>query len=139
MLVLALSGAALVARRAGGWRRWFARLRGPLAGPLHVEIARVALAGLVLSSATALWTASTFDLLPDGAATPAFPVEVSERSGMDLGAMAVLQELPVSALRSLSPADPNDLTDTHTLKTAQRISYLDQGSGALLAWTGIAL
>ena len=32
MLVLSLSGAALVARRAGGWRRWFAPLRGPLAG-----------------------------------------------------------------------------------------------------------
>ena len=32
MLVLSLSGAALVARRAGGWRRWFARLRGPLPG-----------------------------------------------------------------------------------------------------------
>ena len=84
-------------------------------------------------------TVSTFDLLPDGAGTPVFPVEVSERSGMDLGAMAVLQELPVSVLRSLSLANPNDLTDTHTLKTAQRISYLDQGSGALLAWTGIAL
>src|SRR5690606_5546502 len=26
MLLLALSGAALVARRAGGWARWFARL-----------------------------------------------------------------------------------------------------------------
>ncbi|SDL40332.1 sulfite reductase (NADPH) flavoprotein alpha-component [Paracoccus chinensis] len=111
MLVLALSGAALVARRAGGWRRWFARLRCPLAGRLHVEVARVSVAGPVLSSATALWTASTFDLLPDGAGTPAFPVEVSGRSGMDLGAMAALRELPVSALRSLSLVDPNDPTD----------------------------
>ena len=52
------------------WRRWFTRLRGPLAGRLHVEIARVAVVGLLLSSVTALWmTASTFDLLPDSAAT----------------------------------------------------------------------
>ncbi|WP_297977230.1 PepSY-associated TM helix domain-containing protein, partial [uncultured Amaricoccus sp.] len=65
MLVLALTGAALVARRAGGWRRWFAPLRGPLAGRLHVKIARLAVLGLALSAATALWmTASTFDLLP---------------------------------------------------------------------------
>lgn len=28
MLVLSLSGAALVARRVGGWRRWFSPLRG---------------------------------------------------------------------------------------------------------------
>lgn len=67
MLVLSLSGAMLVVRRAGGWRHWFASLRGPFTGRLHVEIARIAVIGLVLSSTTALWmTASTFDLLPDG-------------------------------------------------------------------------
>lgn len=139
MLVLALSGAALVARRTGGWRRWFARLRGPLAGRLHVEIARVAVAGLMLSSATALWmTASTFDLLPDSAGTPAFPAEVSSRTGMDLGAMAALRDVPVASFRSLSLADPNDPTDAHTLKTDQGTGYLDQGSGALLAWSDLS-
>lgn len=66
MLILALSGAALVARRVGGWKHWFAPMRGPLAGRLHVEIARIAVIGLTLSSVTALWmTAATFDLLPD--------------------------------------------------------------------------
>ena len=89
MLVLSLSGAALVARRAGGWRRWFSPLRGPLPGRLHVEIARIAVLGLFLSSATALWmTASTFDLLPDSGATPAFPAEVSGETGVALAGMA---------------------------------------------------
>lgn len=58
MLLLALSGAVLVARRTGGWRRWFTRLRGPLLGRLHTDIARVAVLGLVLSSVTALWMAA---------------------------------------------------------------------------------
>ncbi|MBB1492783.1 PepSY domain-containing protein [Paracoccus sp. MC1854] len=138
MLVLALSGVALVARRTGGWRRWFARLRGPLAGRLHVEIARVAVAGLVLSSATALWmTGSTFDLLPDGARTPAFPAETSGRIGADLAGVAALQ-LPVAAFRSLSLADPDDPADVHTLKTAQGIGYLDQGSGEMLGWADLS-
>jgi len=71
MMVLAISGVVLVARRAGGWQLWFSPMRGPLSGRLHVEIARLAVAGLLLSSATALWmTASTFDLLPDEAASP---------------------------------------------------------------------
>ena len=49
----------------------------------------IAVLGLVLSSATALWmTASTFDLLPDGGATPAFPAEVSGETGVALAAMA---------------------------------------------------
>ena len=74
MLVLSFSGALLVARRAGGWRRWFAPLRGRLSGRLHVEIARLAVLGLALSSATALWmTASTFDLLPDGVGRSGLP------------------------------------------------------------------
>jgi sulfite reductase (NADPH) flavoprotein alpha-component len=84
MLVLSLSGAALVARRAGGWRHWFAPLRGPLAGRLHVEIARIAVVGLVLSSTTALWmTASTFDLLPDGGACrPPRPRSAGRRASL---------------------------------------------------------
>jgi sulfite reductase (NADPH) flavoprotein alpha-component len=55
MLVLSLSGTALIARRTGGWRHWFARLKGPLAGRIHVEVGRIAVVGLVLSSATGLW------------------------------------------------------------------------------------
>lgn len=55
MLILSVSGAMLVARRMGGWRRWFAPLRGPASSRIHTGIARVAVTGLVLSSATAGW------------------------------------------------------------------------------------
>ncbi|MDF1855840.1 PepSY domain-containing protein [Pseudooceanicola sp.] len=135
MLVLSLSGAALVARRTGGWRHWFAPLRGPLAGRLHVEIARVAVIGLVLSSTTALWmTASTFDLLPDGGAAPAFPTEVSGETGFALDQMAILRQTPVAELRELSFPYPGDATDVFALKTDRGTGYIDQGSGALLAW-----
>jgi sulfite reductase (NADPH) flavoprotein alpha-component len=87
MLVLSATGAFMVARRAGGWRRWFAPLRGPLAGRVHVELARVAVLGLALSSATALWmTASTFGLLPDDGAAPRPPAGVSGQIGAALSA-----------------------------------------------------
>lgn len=138
MLVLALSGAGLVARRAGGWRRWFAPLRGPLAGRLHVEIARVAIAGLLLSSATALWmTASTFDLLPDGPTSPAFLNDVSGRTGASIAAMDRLKQTPVVELRSLSFPDPGDAMDSFTLKTDRGTGYLDQGTGTVLAWSDL--
>ena len=78
MLVLAVSGAFLVAQRQGGWGRWFTPLRGPLAGRWHSEVARLAVVTLALSSVTALWmTASTFDLIPADEANPAFPAAVS--------------------------------------------------------------
>jgi len=138
MLVLSLSGAVLVARRAGGWRHWFAPLRGPLAGRLHVEIARIAVIGLVLSSTTALWmTASTFDLLPDGGAATVFPADVSGEIGFTLDQMPTLRQTPVADLRELSFPYPGDATDMFTLKTDRGTGYLDQGTGALVAWADL--
>ena len=138
MLILSLSGAALVARGAGGWRHWFARLRGPFAGRLHVEIARLAVIGLVLSSTTALWmTASTFDLLPDGGAMPAAPAEVSGQIGFAPGRMPTLRQTPAAELRELSFPYPGDATDVFTLKTDRGTGYLDQGDGTLLAWVDL--
>lgn len=138
MLILSISGTLLVARRAGGWRRWFAPLRGQLAGRLHVEIARVAVLGLALSSVTALWmTASTFDFLPDGAAAPAFPTEVSGDTGIAIGAIDLLVTTPSAELRELSFPYPGDPTDVFTLKTDQGTGYLDQGAGTLLDWADL--
>ncbi|EXL07869.1 PepSY domain-containing protein [Aquamicrobium defluvii] len=138
MLVLTLSGAGLVTRRAGGWRRWFAPLRGPLASRLHVEIVRVAVAGLLVSSGTALWmTASTFDLLPDGPTPPALLNNASGRTGASVAAMDMLKQTPVAELRSLSFPDPGDAADILTLKTDHGTGYLDQGTGAVLAWSGL--
>jgi sulfite reductase (NADPH) flavoprotein alpha-component len=138
MLVLSFSGAMLVARRAGGWRHWFTALRGPLAGRLHVEIARVAVVGLVLSSTTALWmTASTFDLLPSGGTAPALAVEVSGEAGVALMMMPTLGDTLVADLRELSFPYPGDATDVFTLRTDRGSGYLDQGTGALLGWSDL--
>ena len=138
LLVLALSGAALVARRAGGWRHWFAPLRGPMAGRLHVGIARLAVFGLVLSATTALWmTASTFGLLPDMASTPDLPAAVSGETGATFVDMATLTTIPVAELRDFSFPYPGDATDVFTLTTDRGTGYLDQGTGALLVWADL--
>jgi sulfite reductase (NADPH) flavoprotein alpha-component len=139
MLVLASSGALLVARRTGGWRRWFAPVRGSFSGRLHVEVARVAVVGLALSSATALWmTASTFDYLPDGAPLPRFPDQLSGDTGAGLADMSVLRDTPASALRDLSFPYPDDPADVFTLATDSGTAYIDQGSGKLLVWEALS-
>ena len=138
MAVLAISGVLLVQRRVGGLRRWFTRLRGPLAGRLHVEIARVAVAGLLLSSLTALWmTASTFGFIPDTAATPDFPAQVSGQTDVDLASVKTLQDTPVAAFRDLSFPYAGDATDVFTLTTDSGTGYIDQGTGALLGWADL--
>ncbi|GGF01134.1 PepSY domain-containing protein [Stappia taiwanensis] len=135
MLVLCVSGCLLTVRRVGGWRRLFSRLRGPLAGRLHVEIARIALPGLLLSSLTALvMTAGTFGVLPSDRAAPLFPTEVSETMGAAPGEIAALAAVPLEDLRELTFPYPGDATDVFTLKTVSGTGYLDQGTGAMLVW-----
>lgn len=134
MLILSMSGVMLVARRNGGWRRWFSPVRGPLSARLHVEIARIAVAGLILSSVTALWmTAATFDLLPGQAGMLAIPA-ASGQTGADPAHMQALAATPVDALRELTFPLAGDVTDVFTLKTAQGSGYIDQGTGEVLAW-----
>jgi sulfite reductase (NADPH) flavoprotein alpha-component len=82
-------------------------------------------------------TASTFDLLPDGGAMPAFPAEVSGETGVALVDMPALSATPVSELRALSFPSPGDTTDIFTLKTDMGTGYLDQGTGALLGWADL--
>lgn len=139
MFVLSLTGAALVVRRTGGWRRWFAPLRGPLAHRLHVEIARIAVAGLFLLSITGLWmTASTFGLLPGADSTPAFPADVSGQTNVALFDMPTLVDTLVTDLRELSFPYPGDASDVFTLKTHRGTGYIDQGTGALLIWADLS-
>ncbi|EAQ26540.1 PepSY domain-containing protein [Roseovarius sp. 217] len=138
MVFVSLTGAALVARRTGGWRRWFAPLRGPLSHRLHVEIARIAVAGLLLSSITGLWmTASTFGLLPEADSTPAFPADVSGQTNVDLFDMPTLVSTSVTDLRDLSFPYPGDASDVFTLTTDRGTGHIDQGTGALLTWADL--
>jgi len=139
MLILALSGTALVARRVGGWKRWLKPIRGPLTGRIHVEMARLAVVGLLLSSATALWmTASTFDFLPDGPPSLVLPADTSGRTGVMASEIELLTQTPVAELRSLSFPDPGDAADVFTLKTDRGVGYVDQGTGTLLAWSNLS-
>lgn len=136
MLILACSGAMLVARRTGGWRRWFARLRGPLPGRLHTEIARAVVFGLVFSSVTALWmSAETFEFVSIERASLAAPFDASGQTGLPLTRIPTLAETPVMSLRDLTFPSAGDATDVFTLETDQGIGYIDQGTGLLLAWT----
>lgn len=139
MLVLAGSGAVLVARRTGGWRRWFAPLRGLLAGRLHTELARVAVIGLVLSSATALWMAAeTFDVVTIDRVRLAVPAVVSGETGLALASMDTLRAIPVAELRDLNFPAQGDATDTFILRTDQGMGYIDQGTGEMLAWRDLS-
>lgn len=133
MLAMSLSGVALITRRVGGWRKWFAKLRGPLAGRIHVEISRWAVPGLLLSSITALLMfAFTFAWLPEDAASPRIPQSVSESQHFPIAQIPTLITTPLANLRDLTFPVADDPTDVFTLQTDLGQGYIDQGTGALL-------
>jgi sulfite reductase (NADPH) flavoprotein alpha-component len=139
MLLLAASGAMLVARRTGGLRHWFGRLRGPFAGRLHTDIARVAVLGLALSSATALWmSAETFEVVTFDTASLKTPATVSGQAGLALTEMHALRATPVAELRELSFPAPDDPQDMFTLRTDRGVGAVDQGTGTLLGWQDLS-
>ena len=135
MLIMSISGLFLLARRMGGWRQFFARSRGPLAGRLHVEIGRFSAAGLIFASATALFmTLNTFEILPQEISTPIFPASVSGEIGLTPADMPALAAIPVTQLRDLTFPYANDPTDVYTISTNSGEGYVDQGTGKMLAW-----
>ncbi len=133
MIALAISGLMLLARRSGGWARVFLPQQGK--GAFHAALARLTVVGLLLSALTALWmTAVTFALVPQSEA-PAFPAQVSGTSGISVADIPLLQSTPAEALIQLVFPVADDPTDVFTLKTTAGQGYVDQGTGALLAWS----
>lgn len=135
LLILAISGVTLVSRRTGGPGRFFAPLKGPLSGRIHVEIARIAVIGFALSALTALWmTAAAFGLAPADNAEPAFPARVSGQTGADPASIDILRVTPAAQLRELDFPRAGNTGDVYTLRTDTGTGYIDQGTGRLLAW-----
>lgn len=136
MLLLALSGAGLLARRAGGWRVLLRPLRGHGNERWHAEAGRLATAGLLLSSLTGLYlSAATFGLVPDGAQSePDFPANVATGPALPVAKLPALQAVDLNELRELAYPFPGDPAGLYSLRTAQGDGYVDQASGTLLAF-----
>ncbi len=132
MLVVVVSGLALLARRMGGWRALTRPVRGSTAERLHGEAARIAAIGLIVSSLTGLWmSASTFGFLPEAAS-----VETATASGgkaLPIGRLAALTTVDVADLRELTLADPTDPADTIRLRTAAGEAAIDPATGRVIA------
>ncbi|WP_233873107.1 PepSY domain-containing protein [Paraburkholderia adhaesiva] len=136
MLLLCVSGVALLARRMGGWKHLFDRIRGTGLQRVHNEIARVALLALALSAGTGLlMSLTTFGWIPERVtAELPYPSTVATHAPLPVGQVAALQSLDVSTLRELTLPTPDSPGDTYAVITTQGTGYIDPSSGAWLAW-----
>ncbi|MBU1306076.1 MAG: PepSY domain-containing protein [Alphaproteobacteria bacterium] len=137
IVVLAASGMILLANRLGGWRKLFTTAKGTLSQRLHVELARLAVLGLLVSGMTGVvMSLNSFGLLGDtGGTLSAFPTTVDGGAPASVGTLSALQALPLSDLREITFPYAGDATDVFTLITSAGQGYVDQATGAWLSFT----
>ncbi len=136
MGLLAITGAMLLARRLGGWKKLFAQVRGTLVQRLHVVTGRVVLAVLLLTSVTALtMSAATFGLVTlDADAEPELTPSTATTADLPAAQLPLLRELPVRELRKLNFPAADDPADTWQVTTTRGQGWIDRHSGQTLAW-----
>ncbi|MGZ8301179.1 MAG: PepSY domain-containing protein [Telluria sp.] len=136
MLVLCLSGLFLLVKRVGGWRQLIGPLHGSRSQRWHAKVARVAIAGLLLSALTGTYmSAATFGLVSDGMqAEPDFPSATSGGPAQPASRLAALKTTDLSHLRELVFPIPGEPSAVYTLRTMQGDGYVDQSTGALLSY-----
>jgi len=136
MLVLSVSGALLLARRLGGWRKLLQPLRGTFSQRWHAEVGRLALVGLLLSAMSGIYlSATTFGFIADGSQDePAYPNHVSVGPALPVEQLQALQTTDLNDLRELVYPSPGNPQDVFSLRTALGDGYVDPASGALLSY-----
>ncbi|MEO6986688.1 MAG: PepSY domain-containing protein [Paralcaligenes sp.] len=136
MLILCLSGVALLIKRQGGWRQLGRPLRGSFSQRWHAELARSVALGLLLSALTGIYmSAATFGLISDGTQNePNFPTVVTTGSVQPIGVLPALRAVDVNDLRELVYPNPGHRADFYSLRTAQGDGYIDQTTGALVSY-----
>lgn len=142
MLVLSISGVALLVKRLGGWRHIARPLRGAVSQRWHAEVGRFVVVGLLLSAITGIYmSAATFSFIPDGIQNEAgFPPKVAAGPARPTTALPALRATDLNDLRELVYPNPNDPSDVYSLATTRGDGYVDQVNGALLSFrphTGI--
>ena len=136
MVVLAISGAMMLAARLGGWTVILRPIRGTASQRLHAELGRFAVLGLILSALTGCYMSlATFGVLPDGTISKSsVPTEVNGGPRAPVGQLAALKAVDLTDLRELTFPYARDLTDVYALTTAQGIGYVDAATGEMLAY-----
>lgn len=136
MIVLAISGAMLLAARMGGWRQILQPVRGTLSQRLHIKFGRIVIIGLLLSALTGTYlSAITFGFAPESLeAEPEIPLDVSDGIPAAIDTLAVLQATDLNDLRELVYPYPDDPAGMYSLTTDQGAGYIDQVNGEWLSF-----
>ncbi|MBV2131676.1 PepSY domain-containing protein [Pseudomonas sp. MAP12] len=137
LALLSISGAILLARRLGGWRRLLTPIRSA-EGVLHwhTVVARWALPGLAVLALSGLYlSATSLDLLGDGSDNePAWPEGIQAAAHLPLGALAALRQVELAELRELEFPSAADDTHFFSVRTASGSGFVNAASGQWISF-----
>ncbi|MCM2318721.1 MAG: PepSY domain-containing protein [Pseudomonas sp.] len=137
LALLAISGAILLARRLGGWRRLLTPIRAGQ-GMLHwhTVVARWALPGLAVLALSGLYlSATSLGLLGDGSDNePAWPEGVQAATHLPVGTLAALRQLELPELRELEFPSAADDIHYFSVRTASGSGFVNAASGQWISF-----
>ena len=136
LLVLSLSGWALLLRRMGGWRRLYGPVPGSALQRLHVQWGRWGVPLLVISSAAALVLAAATQgwLETEPTLEAAEPLSTVQGTPLPPQALSALHAYRVQDLEVLRFPSADDAAQSWEIRTQQGHGWIDRYSGKLLAW-----
>lgn len=136
MLLACFSGLFMLAKRLGGWRHLFSTSRGKKIPRLHVDVSRIIIIGLFITSLTGSYMSlAKFEIIDDGKGSfLAFPENILGTDPTPVGQLPALQNIALEDLRELRFPFPDDPSDVFTLITANGQGYIDQATGEMLVF-----
>ena len=135
MLILTISGGALLARRAGGWRHLLRPIKAGARLRRHGMIGRAAMLGLGLSALSGLYmSGAAFGWIDNALREPAFPSTPESSVSLAPAQMAALRAIPLTALQELAFPSPDDPADLFRVTTDQGVGFISPANGELLAY-----
>lgn len=136
MLLLGVSGLALLVRRQGGWRKLADPIRGATASRWHNQVGRTLLPISLMFGVSGLYlSADHFELIADGMdSEPSYPMHLTPGTAQAPGNLEALRQVPLRQLRELEFPSPGDSQAAYTLRTAEGDGYVDPVSGTLLGY-----
>ncbi|SDS36190.1 PepSY domain-containing protein [Pseudomonas oryzae] len=137
LALLAISGAVLLARRLGGWRRLLTPIRaGQGLLHWHTVVARWALPGLAVLALSGLYlSATSLGLLGDGSDNePAWPEGIQAAPQQPVGTLAALRQVDLPELRELEFPSAADDSHYFSLRTASGSGFVNAASGQWISF-----
>lgn len=135
MAFLTVTGAALLLRRIGGWRRLLTPIQGQGADALHSLGGRLLFVPLLVTAFSAVWlSAVTFDIIPSGAdKPPAYPESLEKLDSVAPWDLLALQQIPLAEVTEIVFPIPDDWFDVWAVKTGEGYIFVDQFTGLIIS------